>query len=76
MQVLITEELDQLKSIIADDNKIKAQIGALELQKQSLFAAAAELNKTYVEHEKSLTEKYGENISINIETGEISQKEE
>lgn len=76
MQVLITEELDQLKSIIADDNKIKAQIGALELQKQSLFAAAVELNKTYVEHEKSLTEKYGENISINIETGEISQKEE
>jgi hypothetical protein len=76
MQVLITEELDQLKSIIADDNKIKAQIGALELQKQSLFAAAAELTKRYVEHEKSLTEKYGENISINIETGEISQKEE
>ena len=76
MQVLITEELDQLKSIISEDNKIKAQIGALELQKQSLFAAAVELNKTYVEHEKSLTEKYGENISINIETGEISQKEE
>jgi hypothetical protein len=76
MQVLTTEELDTLKSIIAEDGKIKAQIGALELQKQGLFAAAVELNKTYAEHEKSLTEKYGENISINIETGEITPKEE
>lgn len=76
MQVLTTEELDKLKSIIAEDNKIKAQIGALELQKQGLFAAAAELNKTYAEHEKELVEKYGQNLNINIETGEITPKEE
>lgn len=76
MQVLTTEELDKLKSIIAEDGKIKAQIGALELQKQVLFAAAAELNKTYVDHEKELVEKYGQNLNINIETGEITPKEE
>lgn len=76
MQVLTTEELDTLKSIIADDGKIKAQIGALELQKQGLFAAAAELNSKYAEHEKALVEKYGQNININIETGEITPKEE
>lgn len=76
MQVLTTEELEKLKSIIAEDNKIKAQIGALELQKQGLFAAAAELNKTYSEHEKELVEKYGQNLNINIETGEITPKEE
>lgn len=76
MQVLTTEELDTLKSIIAEDGKIKAQIGALELQKQGLFAAAAELNKTYIEHEKQLVEKYGQNLNINIETGEITPKEE
>lgn len=76
MQVLTTEELDTLKSIIAEDGKIKAQIGALELQKQVLFAAAAELNKTYVDHEKELVEKYGQNLNINIETGEITPKEE
>jgi hypothetical protein len=76
MQVLTTEELEKLKSIIAEDNKIKAQIGALELQKQSLFAAAVELNKTYAEHEKELVEKYGQNLNINIETGEITPKEE
>lgn len=76
MQVLTTEELEKLKSIIAEDNKIKAQIGAIELQKQGLFAAAAELNKTYAEHEKELVEKYGQNLNINIETGEITPKEE
>lgn len=76
MQVLTTEELDALKSIIAEDGKIKAQIGALELQKQGLFAAAAELNKTYADHEKQLVEKYGQNLNINIETGEITPKEE
>lgn len=76
MQVLTTEELDTLKSIIAEDGKIKAQIGALELQKQVLFAAAAELNKTYADHEKELVEKYGQNLNINIETGEITPKEE
>ena len=76
MQVLTTEELDKLKSIIAEDGKIKAQIGALELQKQALFAAAAELNKTYADHEKELVEKYGQNLNINIETGEITPKEE
>ena len=76
MQVLTTEELDTLKSIIAEDGKIKAQIGALELQKQGLFAAAVELNKTYADHEKELVEKYGQNLNINIETGEITPKEE
>lgn len=76
MQVLTTEELDKLKSIIAEDGKIKAQIGALELQKQTLFAAAAELNKVYAEQEKELIEKYGQNLNINIETGEITPKEE
>lgn len=76
MQVLTTEELDKLKSIIAEDGKIKAQIGALELQKQTLFAAAVELNKVYAEQEKELIEKYGQNLNINIETGEITPKEE
>lgn len=76
MQVLTAEELDKLKSIIAEDGKIKAQIGALELQKQTLFAAAAELNKVYAEQEKELIEKYGQNLNINIETGEITPKEE
>lgn len=75
MQTLTHEELELLKNIIAEDGKIKAQIGALELQKQGLFAAAAELNAKYAEHEKALVEKYGQNLNINIETGEITEKD-
>lgn len=76
--ILTTEELSDLKSIQEQGNQIMTGFGqveiaiqTLELQKESLIEALAELKQKETQYGQTLQDKYG-NGNINIETGEFT----
>lgn len=73
---LTTEELDFIKNGTSQYNAIKSKIGDLEIQKAKLISEADSIVKAFLINEKALIEKYGENAVINIETGEVSEKQD
>jgi hypothetical protein len=54
---------------------IKSQIGDLEIQKAKLINEANAIVNAFLVNEKALIEKYGENAVINMDTGEVTQKQ-
>ena len=77
--ILTTEELSDLKSIQEQGNQIMTGFGqveiaiqTLELQKESLIEALAELKQKETQYGQTLQDKYG-NGNINIETGEFTK---
>ena len=77
--ILTQEELDGLKSIQEQGNQIMTGFGqvevaiqTLELQKESLIEALAELKQKETQYGQTLQDKYG-NGNINIETGEFTK---
>ena len=69
-------ELKELQEINSEFNKRKAALGELEMQKHSILHQVDELNKSFSNIEKKLVEKYGEDVTIDIATGQIKDKEE
>lgn len=74
MPHLTAEELNFIKNGTQEHTKIKIALGELELQKQAYIAQANKIKESFVENEKKLIEKYGENTVINMQTGEVKQK--
>ena len=72
---LTIEELDFIKNGSAEYTKIKISLGELELQKQGLIKHANSIVETFTNNEKILIEKYGADSVINMQTGEVTQKE-
>jgi hypothetical protein len=72
---LTTEELEFIKKGSADYTKIKINLGELELQKQGFIKQAEEIVKAFTSNEKVLIEKYGADSVINMQTGEVTQKQ-
>jgi hypothetical protein len=72
---LTTEELEFIKKGSADYTKIKINLGELELQKQGLIKQAHEIINAFSNNEKILIDKYGADSVINMQTGEVTQKE-
>jgi len=70
------EELKELQEINAEFNKRKAALGELEMQKHSILHQVDALNKSFAELEKKLVEKYGTDVTIDISTGDIQEKQE
>lgn len=75
MANLTTEELDFIKTGSAEYTKIKISLGELELQKQGLISQAEKIREAFANNEKVLIEKYGADAVINMQTGEVTQKE-
>lgn len=73
---LTEEEHNFIKEGSASYTKVKIALGELELQKQSLVEQAQMIVKSFNENEKTLIEKYGVNAVINMQTGEVTQKEQ
>lgn len=73
---LTEEELKELQEVNASFNKFKAALGELEMQKHNILHQVDEVNKSFAEVEKKLVEKYGTDVTIDIATGEIKEKEE
>jgi hypothetical protein len=72
---LTQEELAKIQELNSDFNKAKMAIADAELQKQSMIRIIDELKVQFSSHEKLLIEKYGKDAVINIQTGEVTQKE-
>jgi hypothetical protein len=73
---LSNEELDFIKNGTSQYNAIKAKIGDLEIQKAKLLNEADSIVKAFLVNEKMLIERYGENAVINMDTGEVTQKQD
>ena len=73
---LTSEELDFIKNGTAQYNVVKSKIGDLEIQKAKLINEADAIVKAFLMNEKMLIEKYGENAVINMDSGEVTQKQE
>lgn len=72
---LTTEELEFIRNGSADYTKIKINLGELELQKQGLIKQAHEIVDAFSNNEKVLIDKYGADSVINMQTGEVTQKQ-
>ena len=72
---LTEEEHNFIKEGSANYTKVKIALGELELQKQGLLDQAKMIVGAFNENEKTLIEKYGANAVINMQTGEVTQKE-
>tara|TARA_R100000935_G_scaffold11243_1_gene22678 strand:+ start:3038 stop:3280 length:243 start_codon:yes stop_codon:yes gene_type:complete len=75
MEKITDKELENLQTMTAEFNKLKTQLGDLTLQKHGVCLRVEELKAEFVELEKSLMETYGADSIINMETGEIKEKE-
>ena len=72
----ITEaELLEVQSMNNAFNQLKLKIADSEMTKHHLMGEVKKLKESYKAVEEKLTEKYGENSVIDIQTGEISEKE-
>ena len=75
MSKITNEEMETLQSLISEFNKGKVNLGDLELQKSIIISNIGILKQKFAEDEEKLIKKYGENSVINLETGEITEKE-
>lgn len=76
MQKKIDEqELKSLQDLNGEFNKIKSQLGDTELQKYGLLLRVQEIKSEFQILEKSLADKYGKDAVINMETGDVKEKE-
>ena len=73
---LTEEELTKVQEMTNEYNKLKLAIGDIELNKQSLFKLIDTLKEDFASHEKTLIEKYGADAVINIQTGQVTKKED
>ena len=69
------KELASLQELNTEFNKFKTQLGDLSLQKHGICLRVEELKTEFQMLEKALMGKYGVDSVINLETGEIKQKE-
>lgn len=72
---LTPEELKLVQDMNNDFTQAKLALGDLELRKQELFGAIAQMKSEFAKNEQVLVEKYGADSIINIMTGEITKKE-
>lgn len=72
---LTEEQLKKLQELVGKINNAKAELGHIEMQKHDFLHQSAQIQSDLSEFQKTLEEEYGQ-VSINIETGEISKEEE
>ena len=66
------EELESVRNAVGAANSLTNQLGQLELQKAHLLSQALTANAQVKEEQKLLEETYG-SVSVNLETGEITE---
>jgi hypothetical protein len=71
---LTAEELEFIRKGTSEYNKIKMSLGDLEMQKHSLLKEASKIVESFNKNEQVLIQKYGADVVINMQTGEVKQK--
>lgn len=75
MAKLNKEELEKIHKLMSDFNQLKIQLGDTTITQHNLLAKVNELKIQYAEEENLLIEKYGQDAVINVQTGDVQQKE-
>lgn len=75
MAKLNKEELEKIHKLMTDFNQLKIQLGDTTITQHNLLAKVDELKIQYAEEENLLIEKYGKDAVINVQTGDVQQKE-
>jgi len=73
---LTSEELSKLQELNNSFTQSKISLGDLELQKENIIGKIKQIKSKFVELEKELIKKYGEESVINLQTGEVTEKKE
>ena len=71
-KTLKKDELESVRKAVGAANSLTNQLGQLELQKAHLLSQALTANAQVKEEQKLLEETYG-SVSVNLETGEITE---
>jgi hypothetical protein len=72
---LTKEELEAIQQMNAEFNRLRLNISDLEMQKHSVLMTLDSLREKFSNHERLLIERYGADAVINMQTGEITNKE-
>ena len=75
MKKVKKEELEKLQQLNSEFVQAKTQLGDLEIQKSMIISNVQEIRSQFGELEQTLMKKYGGNSVINLQTGEIKEKE-
>lgn len=75
MTYVSKEELEKIQGMNADFAKAKMALGELELNKQGILNQINAMRQEFFEYEKMLIAKYGQDSVINLQTGEVTQKQ-
>lgn len=75
MTYVSKEELERIQGMNADFSKAKMALGELELNKQGILNQINAMRQEFYDYEKMLIEKYGQDSVINLQTGEVTQKQ-
>lgn len=75
-QHLTPEELKQIQDMNNEFNNAKLSLGDLELQKSNVIKHIEKLRETFSVNEAELIKKYGADAVINIQTGEVTKKQD
>lgn len=73
--IVTQKELKKIQQMTTDFNQAKMALGDIELQKQSILRNVEAMRVEFAHHEKKLMEKYGEDAIINVQTGQITKKQ-
>lgn len=76
MAKLTEDQLNELQELNKKNQELRLQLGELEVQKAMIIPKIESLRLEFVELEAKLVKEYGENSVVNINTGEVTQKEE
>jgi len=74
-QKLEEQELKTLQELNTRYGKIKIIIGEMELKKADAIEEVKEIKHLFVIEEKKLIDKYGADTVVNLQSGEITKKE-
>jgi hypothetical protein len=72
---LTESELTKVQSVLNEFNQLKMQLGDAELSKVAILKKVDTLKEDYVSIEKELSEKYGPDSQIDLQTGDIIDKQ-
>tara|TARA_R110000803_G_scaffold68172_1_gene129914 strand:+ start:109 stop:348 length:240 start_codon:yes stop_codon:yes gene_type:complete len=78
MQKLTEQELTNVRELVNQFNTLKIQLGDAYIAQQMIMKKIDEVKVSYSAMEEELVSVYGQDATINIETGEVSitEKEE
>jgi len=75
IQKLEEQELKSLQELNARYGKLKIFLGEMELKKADAIEEVKEIKHLFVIEEKKLIDKYGADTVVNLQSGEITKKE-